>query len=298
MAREPDQAGDAQGVEAVVPQALEAGPGQPVVGLEEGAEIAGADLVLEALAALLLPASELGGGTEKVRVLAAVRDGAPEARIIGAARTELPDEEEIARVGAEALDRVELAPVSEVILDEDAIRRFRQNYRIEFGAAGTDDPLYEAVSAGRKHQGVEHWLPFFHERLETLFDYLPENTVTLSPTDLAEATAHFDAMVADRFEQRGHDTERPILPPRLLFMDTDAVNAALKQHAGLAWQSMKITERRKGIANFDNLDSRNLPPLSFNASRNLGFGFAPSRTARSTWTFAASKSPVWKSAMA
>ena len=77
------------------------------------------------------------------------------------------------------LDAIELAPVSEVILDEAAITRFRQNYRIEFGAAGTDDPLYEAVSAGRKHAGVEHWMPFFHERLETLFDYLPGATITL-----------------------------------------------------------------------------------------------------------------------
>jgi transcription-repair coupling factor (superfamily II helicase) len=74
---------------------------------------------------------------------------------------------------------VELAPVSEVILDEAAITRFRQNYRIEFGAAGTDDPLYEAVSAGRKHAGMEHWLPFFHDRLETLFDYLPGAPVLL-----------------------------------------------------------------------------------------------------------------------
>ena len=68
------------------------------------------------------------------------------------------------------LQAIELAPVSEVILDEAAIRRFRQNYRIEFGAAGSDDPLYEAISAGRKHQGLEHWLPFFHEDLETLLD--------------------------------------------------------------------------------------------------------------------------------
>ena len=73
----------------------------------------------------------------------------------------------------EKLKRVEFSAVSEVVLDEAAIARFRQNYRIAFGAAGTDDPLYEAVSAGRKHQGMEHWLPFFHERLETLFDYLP-----------------------------------------------------------------------------------------------------------------------------
>ena len=74
----------------------------------------------------------------------------------------------------EAVKRVELAPVSEVLLDEPAIERFRTRLpRAMFGAAGRDDPLYEAVSAGRKHQGYEHWLPFFHERLETLFDYLP-----------------------------------------------------------------------------------------------------------------------------
>ena len=47
-----------------------------------------------------------------------------------------------------SLETVDLSPVSEVILDEASIRRFRQNYRIEFGAAGTDDPLYEAISAG------------------------------------------------------------------------------------------------------------------------------------------------------
>ena len=57
--------------------------------------------------------------------------------------------------------------------------RFRQNYRIAFGAAGTDDPLYEAVSAGRKHAGIEHWLGFFQDDLETLFDYLPRVTISL-----------------------------------------------------------------------------------------------------------------------
>ncbi|MEM9012254.1 MAG: transcription-repair coupling factor [Pseudomonadota bacterium] len=77
------------------------------------------------------------------------------------------------------IPRLELAPVSEVILDAPAIQRFRETYRMEFGAAGSDDPLYEAVSAGRKSQGYEHWLPFFHERLETLFDYLPGATVCL-----------------------------------------------------------------------------------------------------------------------
>ena len=101
----------------------------------------------------------------------------------------------------EKLDLVELAPVSEVILDEPAITRFRQNYRIEFGAAGTDDPLYEAISAGRKHQGAEHWLPFFHDDLETLFDYVPGATVTLDDQTTPTRLARWDS-IADQYETR------------------------------------------------------------------------------------------------
>ncbi|SLN73401.1 Transcription-repair-coupling factor [Roseovarius gaetbuli] len=129
----------------------------------------------------------------------------------------------------EKLDLIELAPVSEVILDEPAIRRFRQNYRIEFGAAGTDDPLYEAVSAGRKHAGVEHWLPFFHDRLETLFDYLPEATISLDDQVTPTRLARWDS-IADQYEtrhlalqqkSRGDTVYKPV-PPGLLYLDDDA----------------------------------------------------------------------------
>ncbi|MEP3677140.1 transcription-repair coupling factor [Sulfitobacter sp.] len=101
----------------------------------------------------------------------------------------------------EKLGLVELAPVSEVILDEAAITRFRQNYRIEFGAAGTDDPLYEAISAGRKHQGAEHWLAFYYDTLETLFDYLPDAAVTLDDQLTPSRLARWDT-VADQYETR------------------------------------------------------------------------------------------------
>ncbi|OXS18828.1 hypothetical protein CGU36_28570, partial [Pseudomonas fluorescens] len=99
----------------------------------------------------------------------------------------------------EKLTGIDLAPVSEVLMDEASITRFRQNYRIEFGAAGSDDPLYEAVSAGRKHQGVEHWLPFFHERLETVFDYLPEASVMLDDQLTPARLARWDGIV-DQYE--------------------------------------------------------------------------------------------------
>jgi transcription-repair coupling factor (superfamily II helicase) len=137
----------------------------------------------------------------------------------------------------EKLAQVDLAPVSEVILDEAAITRFRQNYRVEFGAAGTDDPLYEAVSAGRKHQGMEHWLPFFHDRLETLFHYLPEAAVMLDDQVGNARRSRWEG-IEDQFDARCQamtargrlDTVYKPAAPGLLYLDDSAWDAALTGH--------------------------------------------------------------------
>ena len=80
---------------------------------------------------------------------------------------------------AGALERTELKPMSEVLLDQPVIERFRSRYRDAFGAGVQNDPLYESVSAGRRHAGMEHFLPLFYESLDTLFDYLPGADVVL-----------------------------------------------------------------------------------------------------------------------
>ncbi|MCC7049959.1 MAG: transcription-repair coupling factor, partial [Alphaproteobacteria bacterium] len=82
------------------------------------------------------------------------------------------------QLSGERREDVRLQPVSEVILDEGAVLRFRTGYRAAFGAVAGDDPLYAAVTAGHRHPGMEHWLPLFAERLETLFDYLPGAPIT------------------------------------------------------------------------------------------------------------------------
>ncbi len=74
-----------------------------------------------------------------------------------------------------------LKPAAEVFLDQESISRFRAAYRHAFGAVLEDDPLYVAISEGRRFAGMEHWLPLFYERLETVFDYMPGALVTLSP---------------------------------------------------------------------------------------------------------------------
>jgi len=145
----------------------------------------------------------------------------------------------------ERLERIELAPVSEVILDDASITRFRQNYRIEFGAAGTDDPLYEAVSAGRKYQGIEHWLPFFHDKLETLFDYIPDATLSFDDQFTPARLARWDS-IEDQYQTRQHaltqkgrlDTVYKPVPAGLLYLDEQAWAAATENHRALQFSPL------------------------------------------------------------
>uniref|UniRef100_UPI003B518EA0 transcription-repair coupling factor n=1 Tax=Roseovarius indicus TaxID=540747 RepID=UPI003B518EA0 len=183
----------------------------------------------------------------------------------------------------EKLSKVELAPVSEVILDEASITRFRQNYRIEFGAAGTDDPLYEAVSAGRKHAGIEHWLPFFHEKLETLFDYLPGAPVTLDDQVEAARLSRWDT-VQDQYEARRHALEqkqraetiyKPV-PPGQLYLDDDAWNAAVADRRRLAFSPL----------------AKSPGPNIIDAGGRIGRNFSPERQQESISLFGALKDHI------
>ncbi|TQS72808.1 transcription-repair coupling factor [Rhodobacteraceae bacterium] len=169
---------------------------------------------------------------------------------------------------SEKLTKIELAPVSEVILDDASITRFRQNYRIEFGAGGADDPLYEAVSAGRKHAGMEHWLGFFHDHLETIFDYIPdasvmldENITVLHDARWIQITDQYDTRCeAMRRRDRVDSVYKPA-PPALLYLDEPAWVHVLSERRVL---KLQVLEAPPG-------------PGILNAQSRLGRNFAPER---------------------
>ena len=64
-----------------------------------------------------------------------------------------------------------------------------------------DDVLYEAVSEGRRHPGMEHWLPLFQERMDTLFDYLDGAPIAIEPQGEDAARERFK-QIADYYEAR------------------------------------------------------------------------------------------------
>ena len=61
--------------------------------------------------------------------------------------------------------------------------------------------LYEAVTEGRRYPGMEHWLPLFHAKLETLLDYLPGTALALEHLD-EDAARERLAQIADYYEAR------------------------------------------------------------------------------------------------
>jgi transcription-repair coupling factor (superfamily II helicase) len=142
----------------------------------------------------------------------------------------------------EELRTLDLVPMAEFQLTSETIRLFRTGYVAAFGAAGPDDIIYEAVSEGRRVAGLEHWLPLFHERLETLFDYLDAPSSAARPGEkeraatpivlepLAEDAAHERlAQVADYYQARkdaldqagGGAPYKPLPPGRLYLAEAE-----------------------------------------------------------------------------
>src|SRR5262245_11801779 len=99
-----------------------------------------------------------------------------------------------------------LQPMSEVALTPDSISRFRRSYIEAFGAPSRDDALYAAVSEGRRFAGMEHWLPFFYEKLDTLFDYLPDAPLVFDHL-AREAIAERHTLILDHYEARRRQSD-------------------------------------------------------------------------------------------
>ena len=99
-------------------------------------------------------------------------------------------------------DGFTLMPASEALLDEEAIKRFRSRYREKFGATATQDPLYQALSEGRRMSGMEHWLPLLEDRLDTLFDHLGENDLILRDANADKALEARREAIDDYYQNR------------------------------------------------------------------------------------------------
>ncbi|MGZ0188611.1 MAG: transcription-repair coupling factor, partial [Alphaproteobacteria bacterium] len=99
----------------------------------------------------------------------------------------------------------------------------------------------ESVSAGRRHAGMEHWLPLFHDEMASIFDLLPEGAVLALDHAIDDATQARFASIVDHFTARaellaGSADEQPYRPlsPTSLYLSPEEWKDALADWPCLA----------------------------------------------------------------
>jgi transcription-repair coupling factor (superfamily II helicase) len=172
----------------------------------------------------------------------------------------------------DSVERVVLLPASEAPLGQKPVSRFRAGYVAAFGPSG-DDPLYESVSAGRKAQGMEHWLPLFYDGLDTLFDYLPRSLVMLGH-QAEEAKAARLEVISDCYDTR----------EQFRHQEPDAKSFKAAPYKPLKPETLYLTDKEWKAALARHL-VRDLTPFqapesktSVDAGGRQGRDFAPERT--------------------
>ncbi|HEX3422901.1 MAG TPA: transcription-repair coupling factor [Sphingomicrobium sp.] len=159
-----------------------------------------------------------------------------------------------------------LMPASEALLDPETIKRFRSGYREKFGAAATQDPLYQALSSGRRMSGMEHWLPLLEERLANLFDHLGDGDLVVRDAAADQAVQGRREAIDDYYQNRVRAMEgepgsyRPLEPHSLYLSKKE-------------WEGIE-TERPVHLASpFHEPESERVIDFAVEAARD----FAPER---------------------
>jgi transcription-repair coupling factor (superfamily II helicase) len=155
----------------------------------------------------------------------------------------------LTQISGGKIKNIKLVPASEVIMDEDSIRKFRDAYRRLFGTTAGDDPLYDAVSEGRHYAGMEHWMPLFYDKIETIFDYLP-NSVVVFDHLVEEAEEERYTLIADYYDARKNAEKNALsegsryhpVPPDYLYLDKTELNNRLKNHKIIKINPFKLPE--------------------------------------------------------
>ncbi len=114
-----------------------------------------------------------------------------------------------------------ILPANEFPWDASCRLNFRNQWLAEFPNAASSIPLLRDIKDGIKPHGVEYYSPLFFEEMASLFDYLPANSLFITPPSMDESISHFWEELNKRYEDRRHDIQRPILKPEALYLRSE-----------------------------------------------------------------------------
>ncbi len=165
----------------------------------------------------------------------------------------------------EIVTQLRLLPAREFPLDDDGAKQFRQAYRALFSGDPQVSVIYNEVSNRRAPAGIEYYLPLFFEQTQTLFEYLPSNTIIINEHNILSQAATFSEETQQRYESSRHDIERPVLSPEQLFLDVNDIENKLSSFKQIQWQTYEHEQTDSADFSRINFNSSAPPQLLINA---------------------------------
>ena len=160
---------------------------------------------------------------------------------------------------------VRMLPAREVPLDAESIKGFRRRYRTRFEGDPMRSSVYRAVTEGLAPPGIEFYLPLFFEGTASLFDYLPRDAVIVHDSGAGQALQQLWSDIENRYEERRHDIERPILAPHELFLTAQELAKAAEPLTSITLDSFKADLELHPEADTVNYPTVNPPELRIDA---------------------------------
>jgi len=162
----------------------------------------------------------------------------------------------------EKIENIQLMPAREFPFTDEAISFFRQSWRETFEGDPQRSQVYKDVSIGITPAGIEYYLPLFFNNTATIFDYISENSQFIFQSNYLSAAESFWQEVNDRYEQRRHDIERPILQPNKLYLDFELLKDQLETFPGVSLQNHSLDIELGNSNKQFNFESKSLPKVT------------------------------------
>jgi len=157
----------------------------------------------------------------------------------------------------EKIDAIHLLPGRELPLDDESVKRALDTLRERFDIDTRRSALYQDLKAGTAPAGIEYYLPMFFKETSTLFDYLGTNVLPVLADGALEAAERFWAQTLERYEQRRHDVERPLLAPSELYLSPEALRETLNRDSRIEICGDGHAQRERA----QSLGDQPVPPL-------------------------------------
>ena len=161
------------------------------------------------------------------------------------------------------LDNIYVNPSSEILLTEETISLFRENFRESFGDYRKSE-YYHSISEGIHLSGIEQFLPFFYKDLSNIFSYCIDSDFLLNSNFIELLETRFEN-INDFYQARINSLDIYNIKPEKLYLDYEKILEFLNNKKVYKFNSFVVSKGK----NFDLKIQSNLSSIK----KEIDFNF-------------------------